>query len=195
MLEHNIELFQKNTVAGEPVTITQGNALDLSFLPRAAFDMTLVLGPMYHLYSEPDKRAALEQALSVTRTGGVIMVAYCIAEGTMIDYVFKGNHRSDVKMVLEEKMMNPETFELYSEPKDLFELVRREDINRLIHGLPVKRLHYLATDGAAGFMRETLEAMDEEDFRTFLRYHLAMCERPDLVGATHHCLDVLQKTK
>lgn len=30
LLEHNIELFQKNTVAGEPVTITQGNALDLS---------------------------------------------------------------------------------------------------------------------------------------------------------------------
>lgn len=192
LLPHNLEILKSKITPAMKLTALQGNALDLSFLPRAAFDMTLVLGPMYHLYSEPDKRAALEQALSVTRTGGVIMVAYCIAEGTMIDYVFKGNH---VKMVLEEKMMNPETFELYSEPKDLFELVRREDIDRLTYGLPVKRLHYLATDGAAGFMRETLEAMDEEDFRTFLRYHLAMCERPDLVGATHHCLDVLQKTK
>lgn len=30
LVEHNIELFKQNTLDGEPVTITQGNAMDLS---------------------------------------------------------------------------------------------------------------------------------------------------------------------
>lgn len=154
--------------------------------------MTLILGPMYHLYTEADQRAAMEQALSVTRPGGILMAAYCVAEGTIIDYVFKKNN---VRMVLEEKMMNPDTFELYSQPKDLFELVRKEDIDRLMRNFPVKRLHYLATDGAAGFMGDTLENMDEEVFQIFLQYHLTVCERADLVGATHHSLDIFRKTE
>ena len=30
LVEHNIEIFKENTLPGEPVTITQGNAMDLS---------------------------------------------------------------------------------------------------------------------------------------------------------------------
>lgn len=30
LIEHNIEIFKQNTALGEPVTITQGNAMDLS---------------------------------------------------------------------------------------------------------------------------------------------------------------------
>lgn len=30
LVEHNIEIFKQNTIVGEPVTITQGNAMDLS---------------------------------------------------------------------------------------------------------------------------------------------------------------------
>ena len=30
LLEHNIEIFRRNTLPGEPVTVTQGNAVDLS---------------------------------------------------------------------------------------------------------------------------------------------------------------------
>ena len=47
LIEHNIELFKQNTIEGEPVTITQGNALDLSALMSDTYDITLLLGPMY----------------------------------------------------------------------------------------------------------------------------------------------------
>jgi len=35
--------------------------------------------------------------------------------------------------------------------------------------------------------------MDEALFEMYLMYHFATCERPDMVGQTHHSLDVLKK--
>ncbi len=52
LVEHNIEIFRKNTKPREKVTITQGNALDLGNFPSDRYDSTLLLGPLYHLYTE-----------------------------------------------------------------------------------------------------------------------------------------------
>ena len=44
----------------------------------------------------------------------------------------------------------------------------------------------------ANYMRQTLNAMDEQTFALFIKYHLSICERPDLIGAAAHTLDILQ---
>ena len=77
LLEHNIEAFRRNTQPGESVTITQGNATDLSAFADDTYDVTLLLGPMYHLFTEEEQLAALSEAVRVTRKGGVVFAAYC----------------------------------------------------------------------------------------------------------------------
>ena len=57
----------------------------------------------------------------------------------------------------------------------------------------VAPLHLIATDGYAHHMRDVLEAMDEETFDIYLRYHFATCERPDLLGLSNHTLDIFRK--
>lgn len=54
LIEHNIAQFQANTKSGENITITQGNATDLSAFPTDTYDMTLLLGPMYHLFTKDE---------------------------------------------------------------------------------------------------------------------------------------------
>lgn len=61
LVAHNIEVFRQNTCPGESVTIAQGNALDLSAFADNAYDVTLLLGPLYHLYTQDDKRRALRR--------------------------------------------------------------------------------------------------------------------------------------
>ena len=78
LVEHNIEIFNKNTESDENITITQGNAMDLSSFSNNQYDITLLLGPLYHLYSIEDKRQALSEAIRVTKPGGVIFAAYVI---------------------------------------------------------------------------------------------------------------------
>lgn len=51
----------------------------------------------------------------------------------------------------------------------------------------------IATDGATGYMQELVDAMDQETFARWVEYHLLTCERQDLLGATNHSLDILQK--
>ena len=42
-------------------------------------------------------------------------------------------------------------------------------------------------------LQTELEAMDDGTFQALLRYHLSVCEREDLIGATAHSLDICRK--
>ena len=192
LVEHNIEIFRSKTQPEERITITRGNAMDLSAFPDETYDITLLLGPLYHLYSKEDKQQALGEAVRVTKQGGVIFAAYVISDGCLID---EGFNRGTVNVAeyIEKGLLEPQTFAASSQPKDLFELVRREDIDELMSAFPVTRLHYVAADGFALLLREAVDAMDEETFALYLRYHYATCERPDLVGITSHAVDIFRK--
>lgn len=191
LVEHNINIFNNNTLPKEKISITQGNALDLSFISDNKYDITLLLGPMYHIYTKEDKMKALREAIHVTKKGGKIFVAYVISDGCLIDEGFnRGN--IDVKNYIKRGLIDGEKFTTKSKPEDLFELVRKENIDELIQDLPVKRLHYVASNGCSLFLREAIEKMDDELFDIFMRYHLSICEREDLVGFTSNSLDILE---
>lgn len=190
LLEHNIEGFRKNTRPGEKVTIRQGNAVDLSFFADETYDVTLLLGPMYHLFTEEDKISSLREALRVTKRGGVVFAAYCMGDASILSYGFLKGHIHDL---LEKTMIDPETFDTFSNPWDLFELHRREDIEALRSHFDVESLHFLATDGYAGHIRQQLEEMDEDTYQLFVKYHLAVCERVDMLGYSNHTLDIFRK--
>lgn len=192
LIEHNIEIFLKNTLPTEHITVMQGNALDLSYFPDNQYDITLLLGPLYHLYNKKDKRQALKEAIRVTKQGGFIFAAYVISDGCLLD---EGFHRGNINVAeyVKNGLLDSETFAAKSQPKDLFELVRKEDIDDLMSIFPTKRLHYVATDGCALFMREAIDQMDNETFALYLKYHFATCEREDFMGMTSHALDIFQK--
>lgn len=192
LVEHNIEVFRKHTQADEKITVTQGNALDLSAFFDNQYDITLLLGPLYHLYSAEDKRQALREAIRVTRPGGIVFAAYVISDGCLIDEGFKRGNIS-VARYIAEGLIDPETFSTSSQPKDLFELVRKENIDELMSAFSVTRLHYVAADGCALFMREAVDAMDDAAFELYLKYHFATCERADLSGISSHALDIFRK--
>ena len=189
LIEHNLQQLCAKLDGTEPITALQGNALHLSFLPDEAFDLTMLLGPMYHLYTRADQLRALSEAVRVTKPGGRILVAYCMNDPTVVQYVFGLKHLQEV---LELNMLT-EDWHCISEPKDLFQMVRTEDIASLDAELPVRRVKLVATDGATNYMRETIDAMDDESFERWMDYHFTVCERQDLIGASHHTLDILEK--
>ena len=151
--------------------------------------MVLLFGPMYHLYTFEDKLQALLEAKRVTRKGGYILVAYLMNEYGVLTYGFKEGH---VWECLEDGRLD-ETFHCHSEEKDLYDYVRLEDIDRLQQSAGLARARILSADGPADYMRRELNAMDEDTFYKFIEYHLSVCERPELLGAGAHTLDILQK--
>lgn len=192
LIEHNIEIFKKNTQPGEAVTVTQGNAMNLSGFADCIYDITLLLGPLYHLYNPEDKRQALSETIRVTKKGGIIFAAYVISDSCILDEGFKRNRFSIVDYI-KKGLIDPQTFTARSEPGMLFELVRKENIDELMSVFPTTRMHYVATGGYARCMREEVEAMDDETFDLYLRYHFATCEREDLAGISSNTLDIFMK--
>ena len=189
LIEHKQKKLRAKLDGTEPISTIQGNAVDLSLFPDNTFDLTMLLGPMYHLYTREEKLRALSEAVRVTKPGGHILVAYCMNEPTVIQYVFGMNHLHEV---MELNMLTPD-WHCISEPKDLFELVRTEDIASLDAEVPVRRIKLVATDGATNYKREFIDVMDDETFDKWIDYHFTICERQDLIGASHHTLDILQK--
>ena len=190
LVQHNIDIFNANTLPGENVRIYQGNAKDLHMLTDDTYDITLLLGPMYHLFTEAEQKQALAEAIRVTKKNGIIFAAYCGNEATMIQYCFG---RGMIKEQHYRDLVDPVTFKASSDPAELFQLYRKEDIDALMEGFSVTRLHYVGTDMATNYMRQAVDEMDSELFSLYLQYHFAICERSDLVGASHHILDIFRK--
>ncbi|MFQ7003392.1 MAG: class I SAM-dependent methyltransferase [Ruthenibacterium lactatiformans] len=117
LVAHNIEVFHKTPVL-ESVTIAQGNALDLSAFADNAYDVTLLLGPLYHLYTQDDKRRALREAIRVTKPGGVVFAAYVISDGCLLDEGFRRGNISVAEYV-RDGLLDARTFAASSQPKDL----------------------------------------------------------------------------
>ncbi|MCR5724160.1 MAG: class I SAM-dependent methyltransferase [Treponema sp.] len=188
-----VELVPKNLAVleakHEKVNCWPGDARDLSFLEDESFDITLLLGPLYHLHSENDRLKALSEAKRITRKGGVIFAGYVMNEYSVLTYCFKQQHISEV---LEKGELTAD-WHTKADKDELYSYLRLEDINALRQAAGLERRLIFAADGAADYMRRELNALTESDFAHFIDYHLATCERAELLGASSHTVDVLQK--
>lgn len=186
LVKYNLGILKAK---GKNVIAKQGNALNLSKLPEDHFDLTLIFGPMYHLYKYEDKLKALIEAKRVTKPGGIIIIAYCMNEYSIITYGFKQNN---IKKIINDNKITSD-FQTKSTEEDLYSYVRIEEINKLVDDADLKRIQIISSDGPANYMRKELNAMDDETFNLFIEYHLATCERAELLGAAAHTLDILRK--
>lgn len=186
LVKYNLGILKQK---GANVKAYQGNALKLKRFADNSFDLTLLFGPMYHLHSDADQIQALSEAKRVTRPGGIIMVAYVMNDYSVIKYGFMEDH-------IAERVQNgelTEDFQIRHNENELYDYVRLEQIDALNRAVGLKRELIIAPDGPADYIRPVLNAMDEETFDLFLQYQLRNCERPELLGASSHTVDILRK--
>ena len=185
LVRRNIEVFLKREPSAD---VVQGDARNMPFLPTDTADITLLLGPLYHLIGEEEKLKALTEAKRVTRPGGLIFVAYLMNEYSILSYCFDEERINDL---LSKGVVDKE-FHIQSQPDELYDYVRLEDINRLNEQAGLERVTIFSPDGAADYMRTRLNQMSEETFARFIEYQKCISERPDLIGAGSHVVDVLR---
>ena len=186
LAKYNLGILKKKSAG---VRAFQGNALKLKRFADDSFDLTLLFGPMYHLHSDEEQRQALSEAKRVTRHGGIIMAAYVMNDYSVIKYGFMENH-------IVERVKNgelTEDFQICHNEQELYDYMRLEQIDALNEAVGLTRVKIIAPDGPSDYIRPVLNAMDEETFALFLEYQLKNCERAELLGASSHTVDILQK--
>ena len=188
LIQHNLGRLKQNYPL---VKAYKGNALKLKKLGSEEFDITLLFGPMYHLFGRENKLAALSEAKRITKEGGIIFVAYLTNEYGVITYAFKEHHALECR----ENGKLDEDFVISNNEEDIYDYIRLSDIDGLNTECNLKREKIFTPDGPADYMRESLKQMSEEEFKLFVDYQYANAERSDLIGAGAHIVDVLKKDK
>ena len=185
-VRHNLSRLKQK---GAPLCALQGNALNLKKLKDDSFDLTLVFGPLYHLTTEEEQRQALSEAFRVTRPGGIVMAAYVMNEYAILIHGFR-DHK--ILESIEDGSVD-ESFRVQRWDRDLYRVMRLEDIDALAAAVGGERRMIFSPDGPANHMRRELNALSEAEFSAFLRYQKSVCARPELLGAGGHIVDVLEK--
>lgn len=67
------------------VELVRADARDLAGVPQRQFDAALLMGPLYHLGQEADRKLALQQVSQRLRDGGVLFSAFISRFGIMGD--------------------------------------------------------------------------------------------------------------
>ena len=185
LVRRNIEVFLKREPTAD---VVQGDARNMPFLPTGMADVTLLLGPLYHLIGDDEKRKALLEAKRVTKPGGVIFVAYLMNEYSILSYCFDEERIGDflARGVVDKQ------FHIQAQADELYDYVRLDDINRLNEQAGLQRVTIFSPDGAADYMRTRLNQMSDETFAHFIEYQKCISERPDLIGAGSHVVDVVR---
>lgn len=187
-----IELVNKNVsqikMKSNKVKAKQGDALNLKCRDEA-FDVALLFGPTYHLFSHEDKLKAIMQAKRVLKKGGKLLIMYLMNEYAMITYAFKEGNLQDC---LKQGKID-ENFQTVTDIKDLYSYVRIEEIDKLQKDSEMKRVKIVGVDGATDYIRPVINKLSEEDFEMYKKYQLSIAERPELLGASSHVMDILEK--
>lgn len=182
-----VELVKQNLKYIEKANINcyQGSAVNLSKFKDNSFDIVLLFGPMYHLLSMDEKIKALEEAKRVSKK--YIFISYCMNEFALIYHGFmEGYIKEDINNI-------DDNFKILKDNDNLYSYVRLEDINYLKDKCNLKRVKIINQDGPTEYIKKNVNNMDDETYDLFIKYHLSTCERPELLGAGRHILDILEK--
>ena len=185
LVRRNIEVFLKRDPTAD---VVQGDARHMPFLPDGMADATLLLGPLYHLIGDEEKLKALREARRVTKPGGLIFVAYLMNEYSILSYCFDEDR---IDALIAEGTVDQD-FHIRTREGELYDYIRLEDIDRLNHEAGLERVTIFSPDGAADYMRTRLNRMSDATFARFLQYQKCISERPDLIGAGSHTVDVVR---
>lgn len=180
----NIADFQKKLRPGDNIGLHQGNALDLGMFPDKSFDIVLLFGPLYHLEAEADRLRCIAEAKRV-----------CKDEGKLF-FAFIGNDMVIMtEMVYDQSYLLTGDYDKESFRLDNFPFVFHtvDDARALLEKGGVKILREAASDGFSELLEDKINALDEESFRQYLRWHFYICEKPEFLGASNHLLFVAEK--
>ena len=188
LVESNIEVLKKNSAGIENIVSYQGDALNLDRFEDNQFDITLLFGPMYHLYNKKDVHKALDEAIRVTKTGGIILTAFLSVYAIMNNNYLKETLAAGIEMNFDDN------YKVKHFEDQLFTGYDIVEFEQLFESHNTKYLTTAAVDNILETAeRRTDFKMSDADFELFVKYHLATCEKRELLGFSSHLLYICKK--
>lgn len=184
LAENNIKTFKSRMTEETTVDLRQGNALDLSAFDDESFDIVLLMGPLYHLAEASDRSRCIREAKRVCKSGGMIFFAFINNDMVVLtEFVYDKNY-------FKGNSYDHETFKVEDFPFVFFTLPQCE---AMLEKENICVEHIVAADGVSELLEDKINAMDDESYNQYVKYHFYCCEKPEMLGHTNHLLFVGKK--
>ncbi|HFQ5452794.1 TPA: class I SAM-dependent methyltransferase [Vibrio vulnificus] len=175
------------------LSVYEANATDVSFIENDSQDIVLILGPLYHIQSKSDREAVLKEAHRVLKPNGIVAIAY-ISRFFVAGLLAKMSNDLVSPTVLSE--LNESGLVTSPDVDPFFRtgyFAKPSEIESLaVHtGFSVE--NHIATDGYVRFIGREVNQLNEQQYQAWLKYHLATCAEPSLLGSSNHGLVIAKK--
>lgn len=188
LVESNFEVLKKNSAGLTNLQAYQGDALDLSRFADDSFDVTLLFGPLYHLYEPADVQKAIDEAIRVTKPDGVILVAFLSVYAILFDNYLNGTLLAGI----EENFT--EDYKIRHFEEQLFTGYDIVEFEELFADKQVEHLNTVAVNGILELAEKRIDfAMSDEEMEAFAKLWLAICEKREMLGCSGHLLYICRK--
>ena len=190
LVESNLEQLKEHARGLSNIDAFQGDALNLSMFRDDAFDITLLFGPMYHLYEKTDQDQAIKEAIRVTKPGGTILAAFLSAHAIICtNYLYR---RLPAVLGITENFDSDYNVKHFQE--QLFTGFDICEFERLFSDKPVDHITTVAVDNVLEIAERREDfSMTDKDFEAFADYQLHICEKREMLGNSSHLLYICKK--
>lgn len=186
LIKHNLMTLKAKN---KHVRAVLGNATNLSSFNDKTFDMVLLFGPLYHLITKEEKIKALKEAKRVLKDDGIILISYYMNDYAIIKHGFM---EQTIKDAIKNNQVD-NNFKIIPKNDDLYSYVRLEDIDNLNKILNLKRIEIISQEGLTDYIRPYINKLNRETFDLYIKYHLSVCDKKEMLATSSHILDILKK--
>lgn len=190
LVQSNLDTLRENAAGLPNLTAFQGDALDLRRFPDDSFDVTLLFGPMYHLYEPADQHRAINEAIRVTRPGGTILAAFL-----SVHAIICTNYLYDWLPTVQGIQENFDgEYRVKHFQEQLFTGFDICEFEALFADKAVEHVTTVAADNVLEVAERRADfSMTDADFEAFADYQLHICEKREMLGNSSHLLYICRK--
>lgn len=175
------------------VRFVVADARDLREVTEREFDVVLLMGPLYHLTVEADRKAALKQAFDRLRGGGILFSAFISRFGIMGDLIKNMpdwiEDQAEVRSILE-KGKDPDHF-----PQGGFRgyFASASEIAPLHEAIGLETLKVAGVEPAISANDESYNCLQGQQRQLWLELLFEISAEKSIIGASRHLLYIGRK--
>lgn len=177
------------------VRIIPGDARDLNAVGKNDFDAALLMGPLYHLVEEADRKAALKEVFDRLRRGGLVFSSSISRLGIMGDLLKNApewiEEQAEVRSILE-RGKDPDDY-----PKGGFRgyFATVPEIVPLHEGIGFETITLAGVEPGISADDESYNKLEGKQRQLWLDLFYELSTEPSTIGASRHILYIGRKNE
>ncbi len=178
---------------GLSIKVFSGDARGADKIISGCFDHVLLMGPMYHLLDENDRKSAVNAALGLLKKSGILYVSFINLFAIIIYYM----KQSPEKIVLSEEAIyikhavSQQTYAGDAFTKAVF--ADQSEILPFMAQFPLEKLHFFGQEGIISPCEGNIMSQPQNVIDSWLDLCEKVWERKDLLSWSEHLMYVGRK--